>query len=443
MSKVSVEKKALVKVFGSATAYYPAFSKVLGDACAGIFVSRLFYWMDKTQDPDGWIYKTAEDMEDETGLTRSNQFTARKKARELGVVEEKLKGVPATMHYRVNLDRLLQLVADDARHNWRDQDQARRALDVYRASLLEFDKLENEQSSCTDSDKLDLRIPTNLIDETMQTSLSEPCKPLYTMDTTVGTSVGTSKGDQCIQDLPSPAQTQLPPQTALPVKVDEPDHAQPVQQQQAKHIAKTGDPMMDAAIAKHNGERTKQVKIAVDGIASRYRERGLTDVQFRGMVDAYLDEKCQLDIANGEGIYADRALSTAQEFIDALMGKGKRFWSLDAIRLLFRSWEANNKGMKDPSPMQLLTHAEQIVKGKVEKKVFANGVPAQSTRDADEKADADFWRAGGTITDIGLKYQVTERKVKPGTGRMDPKTCKWIEEVYLDEEPAVETQKAA
>jgi hypothetical protein len=207
-------------------------------------------------------------------------------------------------------------------------------------------------------------------------------------------------GDQRVQDLPSPAEPQTPPPTALPVKVDEPTRAQPVQQQQAKHVAKTGDPMMDAAIAKHNGESTKQVKIAVDGIASRYRERGLTDVQFRGMVDAYLDEKCQLDIANGEGSYADRALSTAQEFIDALMGKGKRFWSLDAIRLLFRSWEANNKGMKDPSPMQLLTHAEQIVKGKVEKKVFANGVPAQSTRDADEKADADFWRAGGTIVDM-------------------------------------------
>jgi hypothetical protein len=44
-------------------------------------------------------------------MTRREQEGARRILKQHGVLEEKLMGVPATLHFRVNLDRLIALLS--------------------------------------------------------------------------------------------------------------------------------------------------------------------------------------------------------------------------------------------------------------------------------------------------------------------------------------------
>lgn len=95
-------------------AYYPAFARLAGGVTAGVFLSQLFYWTGKGKSAGGWIWKSQQDWEDETCLSRREQETARRKLRALGVIEERRAGVPATLHYRIVIDRLYELLAEQS-----------------------------------------------------------------------------------------------------------------------------------------------------------------------------------------------------------------------------------------------------------------------------------------------------------------------------------------
>jgi len=91
-------------------AFHKVFARVSGGACNGLFLSQLWYWHDKGSDPDGWIYKTQTEWEEETTLTRREQETAREALRRIGVLEEVKRGLPARLYYRVNSERLAELI---------------------------------------------------------------------------------------------------------------------------------------------------------------------------------------------------------------------------------------------------------------------------------------------------------------------------------------------
>jgi len=105
-----IRKEAVMAVLGSPVAYYAAFAQALGGVEAGVFASQFFYWHGKGHDPDGWVYKTQAEIEEETGLTRRNQETARKRLRDCGVLEERYTGMPAKLYYRLNIDVLFELM---------------------------------------------------------------------------------------------------------------------------------------------------------------------------------------------------------------------------------------------------------------------------------------------------------------------------------------------
>ncbi|MDP9476207.1 MAG: hypothetical protein M3R38_11095 [Actinomycetota bacterium] len=79
----------------------------LGPA-AGIFVRQLLFWEGKGHDAEGWIYKTEEEMEQETGLGRRAQRKARKVLVGRGVLEEDRRGLPRRLHCRVDLMALAE-----------------------------------------------------------------------------------------------------------------------------------------------------------------------------------------------------------------------------------------------------------------------------------------------------------------------------------------------
>ncbi|SRR6266498_2401667 len=84
-------------------AFHRCFAALAGSALAGLMLSQAVYWANRhtTVARGGWFWKTQAEWYEETFMTRSEQETARKRLRERGFIEERRRGVPAKIHYRV------------------------------------------------------------------------------------------------------------------------------------------------------------------------------------------------------------------------------------------------------------------------------------------------------------------------------------------------------
>lgn len=141
-------------------AFYPDFSEVGGSTNAGVLLSQLFYWRDKQQDPDGWIYKSQKDWKREICLTRTEQENARKKLRDSGIMQEKLKGNPAKLYFRIDFEKLISALSlvyearrQDAGNLHAEKPHAKDAGNLH-ASMRESSKLslaENTTKTTTEN----------------------------------------------------------------------------------------------------------------------------------------------------------------------------------------------------------------------------------------------------------------------------------------------------
>lgn len=84
-------------------AFHRVFAAIAHGAAAGLLLSQAFYWAQRTKHKDGWFFKTEKEWTNEIALTRYELATARKALRTLGFLEEKRKGVPARLWYRVDM----------------------------------------------------------------------------------------------------------------------------------------------------------------------------------------------------------------------------------------------------------------------------------------------------------------------------------------------------
>ncbi len=71
-----------------------------------LMLSQAVYWARRSEDGGGWFFKSQVEWEEETGLKRTEQETARKRLVQLGVMEEERRGIPAKLFYRVNFHEL-------------------------------------------------------------------------------------------------------------------------------------------------------------------------------------------------------------------------------------------------------------------------------------------------------------------------------------------------
>lgn len=104
-----------LKIAGKPIAYYPELAKPLGGVNASILFSHFFYWHDKTRHKLG-IYRTAEEIEIETGLSVQEQRTARNKLKERGVLTETEKRIEHRIYYKLNLDAFDELMLQHSRN---------------------------------------------------------------------------------------------------------------------------------------------------------------------------------------------------------------------------------------------------------------------------------------------------------------------------------------
>lgn len=89
---------------------YRVFIEITGSLDAGVFLSQLSYWTDALDDLSDGVSKSQEEWQAATGLSRYEQETARSRLRELGLLIEERRGIPARLRYYLDGDLLGEMV---------------------------------------------------------------------------------------------------------------------------------------------------------------------------------------------------------------------------------------------------------------------------------------------------------------------------------------------
>ena len=102
---------------GRIIAFHHEYAKLSNSINAGLFLSQACYWSRCSKDMGhgGWFYKTQADWTAETYLSRREQDTARKYLKALGVLGERLEGMPAQLFFRVDFARLEEALNETAK----------------------------------------------------------------------------------------------------------------------------------------------------------------------------------------------------------------------------------------------------------------------------------------------------------------------------------------
>lgn len=137
-----MNKKLLEQLRGDAIAYRPSFAKVViktttktrkvktkvdedievednkeyteqerFGAAGAVYLQQLIYWCDKGARPDGFVFKSKEEIYEETGVTPREQDRIRLTLTSLGCLETKklmANGHP-TLHYKLNLENVVKI----------------------------------------------------------------------------------------------------------------------------------------------------------------------------------------------------------------------------------------------------------------------------------------------------------------------------------------------
>lgn len=96
-----------IKRLGRCVAYYPALSRVVG-LKESIFLCQLIYWTPKASNDkgDGWIYKSVEALDEETGLSYKEQKRIRQSLKKQGLLDEQYDRNKHLLYYKVNTEAL-------------------------------------------------------------------------------------------------------------------------------------------------------------------------------------------------------------------------------------------------------------------------------------------------------------------------------------------------
>lgn len=114
------------KLLGGSVLFHPDFVRITDSVTASLMLSQALYWtrtwltQPEQSGVNGWFWKPIKEWQDETGLSRREQETARKILRQLGFLEEKKQGMPAKLYYRLDLDRIAESVHPVSNIDWMD-----------------------------------------------------------------------------------------------------------------------------------------------------------------------------------------------------------------------------------------------------------------------------------------------------------------------------------
>jgi len=77
---------------------------------SGFLLTTLIEASDGLANEDGWFYKTAPSLEEETGLSNHKQSKIIEELTKLGILEQENKGMPMKRYFRINFQKIEELV---------------------------------------------------------------------------------------------------------------------------------------------------------------------------------------------------------------------------------------------------------------------------------------------------------------------------------------------
>jgi hypothetical protein len=180
-----MSKKALQALLGDQiVGYHPILAKISGGAAEGVLLSQLLYWDSKMANArgaswDGWFWKVAREIYEETGMTRVEFETARTNLVKRGFIAYESRGVPMRAHYRIDLDKItaaLESADTFAKEHARkfpepkpDIGEETPVLQDTVSQFVENGHVENRQTDVPKMDTLDCRKSANQNAENLQT----------------------------------------------------------------------------------------------------------------------------------------------------------------------------------------------------------------------------------------------------------------------------------
>lgn len=103
---------------GDYITYFPSLTPLCGSHKAAALLSVALAWsrnwLRHQPERGGWFWKTRAEWQRETGLSRHEQESARRTLVAAGLLLEKRRGMPALLHFRVDLDRLATRLTEAA-----------------------------------------------------------------------------------------------------------------------------------------------------------------------------------------------------------------------------------------------------------------------------------------------------------------------------------------
>lgn len=117
----------MLEVFREPITFHPTYVEITGSVTAALMLSYACYTADRMlneqmqgdlPDFNGWLHKSQDDWTRDTGLSRRELEGARRRLREMGLLQEKRVGAPARLLIKVDFDRLSDLMNQQAQTNW-------------------------------------------------------------------------------------------------------------------------------------------------------------------------------------------------------------------------------------------------------------------------------------------------------------------------------------
>jgi hypothetical protein len=115
----TISPAMLLDIFDEPIVFQRAYVGLTGSAVAALFLSYAIYTVERLPyEAEGWFRKTGDEWKAETGLTRFEQATARRILRDLGILIERRAGMPAELWFKIRMERLLELLSEQADARW-------------------------------------------------------------------------------------------------------------------------------------------------------------------------------------------------------------------------------------------------------------------------------------------------------------------------------------
>jgi len=80
-------------------------------------ISKENYFIENNMLDDGWFFNTANNIERDTTLSRHKQSVAIKNLEKKGFIKSKLKGVPASLHFKIIDTKILKFLKTSIKRN--------------------------------------------------------------------------------------------------------------------------------------------------------------------------------------------------------------------------------------------------------------------------------------------------------------------------------------